>query len=269
MLSRLNQESTKPGLFITGTDTSVGKTLVACAIAAAIRRQVPGLRLGVSKPFASGCRHDREGLVHGDAEALAHFADCKQPLNVINPIRFAAPLAPAVAAQQAGEPIDWAALERNLALLERESDALLMEGLGGLMVPLDPDRPRYTVLDFIVAVGYPVVVVVRAGLGTLNHTAMTARLLKQAGCPVAGLVINRYLVDPTGADDPSIASNRVWLEKLTGVKTLVVVPQVDPVGAQPEHGRIDPAVLEAVEMTYWPDVMGNARAVGGRKHIGR
>jgi dethiobiotin synthetase len=112
-------------------------------------------------------------------------------------------------------------------------------------------------------------VVVRAGLGTLNHTAMTARLLKQAGCRVAGLVINGYIVDPTGADDPSIASNRVWLEKLTGVKTLAVVPQVDPVGAQPGHGRIDPAVLEAVEMTYWPDVFGAARAVGGRKHIGR
>jgi dethiobiotin synthetase len=284
------RQGSKPGLFVTGTDTGVGKTLIACAIAAAIRRQVSGtpegsgtpgvsrvpgtpgvtgVRLGVSKPFASGCRQEREGLVHEDAEALAHFADCRQPLNVINPIRFAAPLAPAVAAQQAGEPIDWATLGRSLALLDRESDAVLMEGVGGLMVPLDPARPRYTVLDFIVEVGYPVVVVVRAGLGTLNHTAMTARLLKQAGCRVAGLVINGYIVDPTGADDPSIASNRVWLEKLTGVKTLAVVPQVDPVGAQPGHGRIDPAVLEAVEMTYWPDVFGAARAVGGRKHIGR
>ncbi len=262
-------QGTKPGLFITGTDTGVGKTLIACAIAAAIRRQAPGARLGVSKPFASGCRHDREGLVHEDAEALAHFADCKQPLNVINPIRFSAPLAPAVAAQESGEPIDWETLGRSLALLERESDALLIEGVGGLMVPLDPSLPRYTVLDFIVAVGYPVVIVARAGLGTLNHTAMTARLLKHAGCRVAGLVINGYIVDPIETDDPSIASNRVWLEKLTGVKTLGVVPQVDPVGAQPEHGRIDPAVLEAVEMTYWPDVLGPPRVAGGRKRIGR
>jgi len=249
----------KPGLFVTGTDTEVGKTLIACAIAAAMRRQLPGIRLGASKPFASGCRHEREGLVNEDAEALAHFADCKQPLNVINPIRFAAPLAPAVAAQEAGEPIDWATLERSLAVLERESDALLIEGVGGVMVPLDPQRPKYTVLDFISALGYPVVIVTRANLGTLNHTALTVRALKQAGCRIAGLVLNGYIVDPVETDDPSIASNRLWLEKLTGIKTLAVVPKVDPVGAQPEKGRIDPAILEAVEMTYWPDVFRPAR----------
>ncbi len=247
-------QGSTPGLFVTGTDTEVGKTLIACAIAAAMRRQLPGVRLGVSKPFASGCRHEREGLVNEDAEALAHFSDCKQPLSVINPIRFAAPLAPAVAAQEAGQPIDWELLGRSLSLLERESDALLIEGVGGLMVPLDPQRPKYTVLDFIAAFGYPVVIVTRAGLGTLNHTALTVRVLKQAGCRIAGLVLNGYVVDPVGADDPSIASNRIWLEKLTGVKTLAIVPKVDPVGAQPEKGRIDPAVLEAVEMTYWPDV---------------
>lgn len=255
----------KPGLFVTGTDTEVGKTLIACAIAAAIRRQLPGVRLGASKPFASGCRHEREGLVNEDAEALAHFADCKQPLNVINPIRFAAPLAPAVAAQEAGEPIDWPTLERSLALLERESDALLIEGVGGLMVPLDPARPKYTVLDFMMELGYPAVVVARAGLGTLNHTAMTVRLLKQAGCPIAGLVLNGYVVDPVETDDPSIASNRLWLEKLTGIKTLAVVPKVDAVGAQPEKGRIDPAVLEAVEMTFWPDVFKRSRRVKGKR----
>ncbi len=268
MLERFTQ-GTKPGLFITGTDTGVGKTLIACAIASAIRRQAPGARLGVSKPFASGCRHEREGLVHEDAEALAHFADCKQSLSVINPIRFAAPLAPAVAAQECGEPVDWEALARSLAVLDRESDALLVEGVGGLMVPLDPERPRYTVLDLIHAFGYPVVIVARAGLGTLNHTAMTARLLKQAGCQVAGLVINHYIVDPTEADDPSIASNRVWLEKLTGLKTLAVVPRVEAVGAQPQQGRIDPAVLEAVELTYWPDVLRPPRVAGGRKSLGR
>ena len=259
----------KPGLFITGTDTGVGKTLIACAMAAALRRQAPGIRLGVSKPFATGCRHDREGLVNEDAEALAHFADCRQPLEVINPIRFAAPLAPAVAAQESGDPVDWSALTRSLTLLDRESDALLIEGVGGLMTPLDPDSPRYTVLDLVHAFGYPVVIVTHAGLGTLNHTAMTARLLKQAGCQVAGLVINPYVTDPARTDDPTIAHNRVWLERLTGLKTLSVVPRVDPVGAQPQHGRIDPAVLETVEMTYWPDVLQPPRTPATRKRIGR
>ncbi len=244
-----------PGLFITGTDTGVGKTLVTCAIASAIRRQEPGACLGVLKPFASGCRKDREGLVSEDAEALAHFADARQPLEIITPIRFAAPLAPAAAAREADEPIDWSALSRSLSRIDHECDAVLMEGVGGLMVPLDPTRPKYTVLNLIVELGYPVLIVTRAGLGTLNHTAMTAHLLKQAGCRIVGMVINGYVADAVQTDDPSIAGNRYWLEKMTGLTTLAVVPRVDPVGAQPQHGRIDPAILEAVEMTYWPNLL--------------
>ena len=246
---------TKPGLFITGTDTEVGKTLVTCAIADALRKQHPGIRLGVSKPFASGCRRDREGLVSEDAEALAHFSDCKQPLDVINPIRFSAPLAPAVAAEEADQPIDWPVLTRSLETLNQDNDALLIEGVGGLMVPLDPQVPRQTVLHLIAALGYPVVIVARAGLGTLNHTAMTATLLKQAKCPIAGLVINGYDADPATSQDPSIAGNRTWLARMTGLRTLAVIPRVPEVGAQPQKGRLDPEVLEAVQMTYWPDVL--------------
>ncbi len=136
-----------PGLFVTGTDTGVGKTLVTCAIAAALRRQRPSWRLGVSKPFSTGCRRDREGLVNPDAEALAHFADCRLPLATINPIRFIPPLAPAVAAEQVGGKVDWPLLAQSLEELDEHSDALLIEGVGGLMVPLDPQRPRLTVLD--------------------------------------------------------------------------------------------------------------------------
>ncbi len=263
MLDSLPASNT-PGLFITGTDTEVGKTVVACAIAAALRRQMPGLRLGVSKPFASDCRKEREGLVNEDAEALAHFADCKQPLSVINPIRYAPPLAPAMAAQEAGESVDWQALSRSIELLQRESDAVLIEGVGGLLVPIDPQRPKVTVLNLIAALGYPVVIVTRAGLGTLNHTAMTTAILRQVGLPIAGMVINGYIADPAKADDPAIAGNRIWLEKLTGVKTLAVVPKVQDIGAQPQHGRLDPAILEAVEMTFWPDVMEMPRQIEGQ-----
>ncbi len=258
----IHSEPSKPGLFITGTDTGVGKTVVTCAIAAALRKQLPGVSLGVCKPFATGCRRDREGLVNPDAEALAHFADCRQPLEVINPIRFTAPLAPAVAAKQSDSPIDFEALGRSLALLNRESDALLIEGIGGLMVPLDPRDPKYTVLNLIAELGYPAVIVTRAGLGTLNHTAMTARLLKQAGCQCAGLVINGYDADAANTDDPSVASNRVWLERTTGLKALAVVPRVDPIGAEPQHGRLDPGILEAVELAYWPDILTPPRRTG-------
>ena len=76
-----------PGLLITGTDTEIGKTVISCAIAHCLKTR--GHTVGVCKPFASGCRKEREGLVNDDAEALAHFADCREPLDVINPIRFA------------------------------------------------------------------------------------------------------------------------------------------------------------------------------------
>ena len=244
-----------PGLLVTGTDTGVGKTVVTCALAAALRRRRPDWKLGVCKPFSTGCRRDREGLVNPDAEALAHFADCRAPLATINPIRYQPPLAPAVAAEQTGEPVDWAALGRALTDLDRESDALLIEGVGGILVPLDPASPRLTVLDFAAALGYPVLVVARSVLGTLNHTAMTVRLLEEKGLRVAGIVMNGYDADVAHADDPSILTNRQWLTKLTGVDVLGVVPRVNEQSAQPEKAQLDPEVIDAIAMRDWSDLL--------------
>ncbi|MFA9477833.1 dethiobiotin synthase [Phycisphaerales bacterium AB-hyl4] len=253
MIDRLPRLTT-PGLFVTGTDTGVGKTVVTCAIAAALREQRPGWRVGVCKPFSSGCRREREGLVHEDAEALAHFADCRLPLDVINPIRFAPPLAPAVAAEQKGKKVDWALLARALHTLDDASDALLVEGVGGLLVPLDPDNPKCTVLELISALGLPTVVVTRAGLGTLNHTAMTVRLLREAGCVVAGLVINGY--DPDAVDDdPAITTNRRWLTKMTGAPVLAVLPKVRDGEANPSRARLDGGLIEAAGMADWVALM--------------
>ncbi|NBC10307.1 MAG: dethiobiotin synthase [Planctomycetes bacterium] len=249
-----------PGLFVTGTDTEVGKSVISCALASALRRQTT-TRVGVCKPLASGCRRDREGLVSPDAEALAHFADCRQPLDVINPIRFAAPLAPAVAAEQAGPPIDWPALPRALERLDAAHGSLLVEGVGGLLVPLDPAEPRFTTLELIALLGYPVVVVARSVLGTLNHTAMTVGLLRQRGCRVAGVVMNGYDADGS-ADDPSITSNRVWIERMTRVPVLAVVPKVKAGQAQPHRGLIDGAILDAVSRVDWPGILDRPQPVG-------
>src|SRR6185295_4574483 len=100
--------SSIPGLLVTGTDTGIGKTVIAGAIAAWFRQQ--GQRVGVLKPAASGCVKRREGLVSEDAEFLAHCADARQPLDIISPQRFLEPLAPAVAAQRAGQKLDWSAI---------------------------------------------------------------------------------------------------------------------------------------------------------------
>src|SRR3954471_2351675 len=126
---------TIPGLFITGTDTGVGKTLVAGAIADWFRRRHQCV--GVLKPVATGCVHRREGLVSEDAEFLAHCADSRFPLDVICPQRYSEPLAPAVAAERATQPLDWDAVQRSIRMIERGSDVLIVEGVGGAMVPLD------------------------------------------------------------------------------------------------------------------------------------
>lgn len=245
----------RPGLFITGTDTGVGKTVVACAIAAALARG--GARVGVCKPFATGCRRDREGLVSEDAEALAHWSDCRQPLEVINPVRHAPPVAPAVAAAMAREPVDLDAVARSLELLDAASDVVLVEGVGGAMVPIDPAHPRTTVLDLAAAIGYPVAVVCRAGLGTLNHTALTVRALRSADCRVAGSVINGYEPDASRSADPSMSTNRSWLEKMNRLTVLATVPACPAAEVAPHRGLLPAAVLEAVALCYWPEVLAS------------
>lgn len=138
MLSRLSI----PSLFVTGTDTGVGKTVIAGAIAQFLHRQ--GLRVAVCKPIATGCVHRREGLVSEDAEFLAHCADARHPLDLICPQCFAEPLAPAIAAERAGQPIDWEAIGRAMHLMSGDSDVMVVEGIGGILVPLDK---HYSVLD--------------------------------------------------------------------------------------------------------------------------
>jgi len=233
----------KPGLFITATDTEVGKTVVTCAIAATLRRR--GVKVGVSKPIASGCRNDREGLVSEDTEALAHFADCRLPLAAISPVRYRAPLAPAVAAESEGA-IDDDAIADGLHRVADSHDVLLVEGIGGLLVPLDERR---TVLELARSVGYPVVVVTRPTLGTLNHTAMTCTLVRDAGLRLAGLVINRYHADTT---DVAEQTNARWLARQNRTKVLATVP--DTVGVEPQNATLPPEVIDAVDVVDWLDI---------------
>ncbi len=241
----------KPGLFITGTDTGIGKTVASCAMAASLHQR--GHRVGVSKPIASGCRHDREGLVNEDAEALAHFARSPHPLDVINPVRYAMPVAPAVAAEHDDRPIDVQAIARSLQRLDHDSDVLIVEGVGGALVPLDA---THTVIDLARWVGYPVVIVARAVLGTLNHTAMTAAVLRHAGLTIAGIVINGYDADVAKHEDASVSTNRRWIQAMTQLPILATLPRGEPDTTAPERGQIAPPILEAAHMIDWFTIAG-------------
>jgi dethiobiotin synthetase len=228
-----------PGLFVTGTDTEVGKTVIAGAISNYFLRQ--GVRIAVSKPVATGCVHRREGLVSEDAEFLASCADARFPLDVICPQRYREPLAPAVAADRAREPLDWGMIDRSLRMMERESDVIIVEGVGGILVPLDKE---HTTLDLAKWLGLPAVVVARASLGTINHSLLTIETLKRAGVKVAGVVINQYPPDTPGTVEET--SPR-WIEKFGKVPILAIVPRE----ARLKHPPLPGTITSAVDMVDW------------------
>jgi dethiobiotin synthetase len=227
-----------PGIFVTGTDTDVGKTVIAGAIAQWFARR--GVRVAVCKPIGTGCTRRREGLVSEDAEFLASCAESRHSLDQICPVRYAEPLAPAIAAQRSGEPVDWARIERSIQQMCVGSGAMVVEGVGGVAVPLDE---RASVLHLASWLGLPAVIVARASLGTINHTLLTAGALRAAGVEVAGIVINRY-----PAESASIAeeTNAAAIEKYSNLPVLCIVPE-DPV----KRTSVPVEIAAAVEMVDW------------------
>ncbi len=232
---------TLPGLFVTGTDTGVGKTTVSCAILRACRKA--GFGVVPFKPLVSGQAADG---TFEDIENLRQASGMQLTDAQISPLRFVPPVAPAVAAQSMGQGVDWSAVATRIEALNQAKQPVLVEGVGGLLAPLeeaDFPGPRvsdsrcdhresetlgpgktqaYTCRELIQDLALPVLVVARTGLGTLSHTAMTVELLRASGASIAGIVMN-------GGDEREVAvtSNRAWIEKMTGVEVLAVVPMGD------------------------------------------
>jgi dethiobiotin synthetase len=163
-------------IFITGTDTGVGKTLVTAVLALSLRQT--GRDVGVLKPFATGCNVVDGELVSDDAIFLKEALGLKDSLSDICPIRFEEPLAPLVAARRAGvDSRDWPPkVDKALQKLKKRHEFIVIEGVGGVAVPVcDVDDEVWTVADFISAWDIPSIVVARRTLGTINHTLLTAK----------------------------------------------------------------------------------------------
>ena len=166
------------GLFITGTDTGVGKTYLTSLLTRSLRSQ--GLPAIALKPVASGDR--------SDAGKLSEAMGTGLPLTKINPIHFAAPLAPYAAGLLENRPFPWDILRSHWKeITGHHAGPFLVEGLGGWRVPLDS---THTVREWALELGLPVLVVCRASLGTLNHTLLTVDSIRQTGLSVAGIVMN-------------------------------------------------------------------------------
>lgn len=194
-----------PALFITGTDTGVGKTLVTAAIAEALIQR--GVRVAVLKPIATGCEPRGAELFSEDAHFLARAARAPQLDASICPVRYVEPLAPAVAAERAGRPIDWAAIATAQTRLESTAEILLIEGVGGILVPLDS---QHTVLDLASALRVPTIIVARAGLGTINHTLLTLQALRSRQIPIAGIILNGRSPSPDLAERTNPSALQRW-----------------------------------------------------------
>jgi dethiobiotin synthetase len=194
------------GLFITGTDTGVGKTYVTALIARTLASA--GKRVGVYKPVAGGCELADGSLVSEDAIALWQAAGRPGTLEQVCPQRFRAPLAPHLAARAEGRSVDAALLRSGLDVWLAGSEIVLVEGVGGLMSPVSEDD---YVADLACDFGFPLLVVSRDALGTIHQTLTTliAAATLEQGLDVAGIVLNEL---PSSAADPSIASNRAELE---------------------------------------------------------
>ena len=215
------------GVFVTATDTGVGKTEVACALVRAWRAR--GADVGVMKPAQSGVTPGELS----DAARLRAAAGDEDPLDLVCPYTFEAPLAPALAARLSGVEISLDRLLATARALARRHRALVVEGAGGLLVPL---AARATVADLAVALALPVLVVGRAGLGTVNHTALTCEALRARGLEVAGVVLNR----PLPGGDPSEPHNAAEIERLTGVRVLAALPH------EPDPARREALLAEAL-----------------------
>jgi dethiobiotin synthetase len=201
-----------PSVFVTGTDTEVGKTFVAAGIAAALLRR--GVDVGVMKPVATGAVRRGGRLVAEDAELLRRAAGGNVPLELINPVCLEPPLAPSVAARVAKRSIDLGRVWRAYRELKRRHECLVVEGVGGLLVPV---RLRYTVAHLARRLGLPVLVVSRPTLGTINHTALTVRAARAFGLRILGIVINHAV---RGTRDLAVRTNPRAIEEETGIRVL-------------------------------------------------
>jgi dethiobiotin synthetase len=235
----------KKGLFVTATDTGVGKTVIAGAIARILTGK--GARVGVFKPVATGCRRRWEGLVSEDTEFLAACANSELDLATITPVGLPTPAAPLVSSQFDGIPIDFERIAEAYKLIADSSDVIIAEGIGGVRVPLTAELD---VLDLAAELALPVLIVARPSLGTINHTLMTIDCIRSARLSIAGVVINRYRPDEAAAAEETCPQ---VIAECGRVPVLAVVPCDETTSLERQQPGL--TVLECLGEVDWEGVL--------------
>lgn len=211
------------GIFIIGTDTGVGKTVVAAGLALVLKER--GMRVGVMKPVATGCFGEGKRLISGDAVYLLEAAENERPY-LTNPLRFRNSLAPSVASVIEKKEVPIEKILKAYRELQRHYDFIIVEGIGGLLVPLTKD---YFVANLIHEFGLPLMVVARGGLGTINHTLLTIDAAIIRGFEIRGIIFNRM---PRVNFSIAEITNPKVIHDITGIPVLGTLPELDDVDVE-------------------------------------
>lgn len=226
-VNRAVAQPVMPTLFITGTDTGVGKTRIAAALCRAFRAR--GTRVAAMKPVASGCTPTREGLRNDDALALLAAMNVRAHYSEVNPYAFEPAIAPHIAAGEAGVSIDFDVLDRAYERLRVRAEALIVEGAGGWLAPLDATR---SFADLAAHWRMDVILVVGLRLGCLNHALLTVESIERRGLHLRGWVAN--CIDPAFERLP---------ENMSSLKSRIAAPCL---GFFPFEPHADPESLARI-----------------------
>lgn len=221
------------GFFVTGTDTGVGKTIIACGLAAVLKEE--RIDVGVFKPMLSGISRDHP---ESDTSLLKQMAQTSFSHQDITPFEFKEPLAPYVAGKLEGKVIGIEDVLHHWEMIRGKHQYFIVEGAGGISVPLGEN---FLVSDLMKALELPTVIVARPNLGTINHTFLTVQYAKSIGLRIAGIVINGI------SDYPDLAeiTNPKLIEELCGVPILGITPKLKEI----THETIKNIVKDHIDMT--------------------
>lgn len=236
-----------PGIFITGTDTNIGKTVIAAGLAGALKNR--GYRVGVMKPVQSGAASRNGSLYSQDAEFVLSAVNGHEASDLNCPVLLREPLAPSVAAKLDNKTIDVELIKKAYHDLEKSNDFVIVEGAGGIVVPL---TPRFLISDLIRYLNIPALMVARAGLGTINHTVLTAEHAQRAGVSMLGVVINNFKGGLAEETSPAV------IAELTGLPILGRIPHDASIDVENmKHGNIVSLVEENLDLQAIIDFRGS------------
>ena len=219
------------GYFITGTDTNVGKTVVTACLLALYREQ--GIDTGVMKPIETGVDQECSSEANSDAKFLLTISGNGDPIEEICPIRLKPTAAPLQAARIAGQTIDISLILENFRRLQAKHDRMLVEGIGGLLVPLTAD---YSVSDLIKDMNLPLIIVSRFSLGTINHTLLTVKAAQETGVEIAGIILNHSEDRPLNEIELGQAS---LIQELSNVPILGECPFIDSISTEQFDSKLE------------------------------